>query len=114
MLYFVLAVASLSHPLLLLLLPFLSSRAGLPVSNDDTDSNKSGSSHSDLHAGLSHPGMLVFPAPSLAFQKGKQLPRGIYLNTHELVDISNDSESAQLRRLDRCVQTHHVGLSATT
>jgi len=73
------------------------------VNNDDTDSNKSGSSRSDPHGGHAQPGMLVFPASNMNFQKGKQLPRGIYLNTHELVDLSNDSDSTQLRRIDRWV-----------
>lgn len=69
--------------------------AGLSVSNDDTDSNKSGSSRSDLHGYSS----LLYQLPHLG--KGKQLPKGIYLNTMELLDLTNDEDSANVRRMDR-------------
>lgn len=76
---------SLSHPL----------RAGLPVSNDDTDSNKSDSSRSDPHSY-----QILYQPPS---SKGKQLPKGIYLNTTELVELANDEDNANSRRLDRYI-----------
>ena len=83
-------------------------RAGLPVSNDDTDSNKSGSSRSDPSNHVGSYGSLLYHHPThhhthLAGQgaKGKQLPKGIYLNTMELLELSNDEDNANARRLDR-------------
>ena len=70
-------------------------RAGLPVSNDETDSNKSGSSHSDPY----HHTTLLYPHQHQG--KGKQLPKGMHLNTIELLDLANDEDSANSRRLDR-------------
>ena len=73
-------------------------RAGLPVSNDETDSNKSGSSHSDPHA---YHSSLLYPPTLPHLGKGKQLPKGIHLSTMELLELANDEDSANARRLDR-------------
>ena len=84
------------------------SSVGLPVNNDDTDSNKSGSSHSDFHNyQITSTSLMYHPPP---FSKGKQLPKGIHLNTVELVDISNDNDNAQIRRLDRYMNGNNVGV----
>lgn len=87
---------------------FLSSRAGLPVSNDETDSNKSGSSHSDPHT---YHTSLLYPHPHQV--KGKQLPKGMHLNTMELLDLTNDEDSANARRLDR-LGAGELGLGDTS
>ena len=78
------------------------------MSNDDTDSNKSGSSRSDPNNPVGSYGSLLYPPSShhhahLTGQgaKGKQLPKGIYLNTMELLELSNDEDNANARRLDR-------------
>ena len=50
--------------------------AGLPVTNDDADSTKSGSSRSDSYTAP------TFPAPILLTSKGKQLPRVNNINVY--------------------------------
>ena len=86
--------------------------AGLPVNNDDTDSNKSGSSRSDPHHHGGYHSSLLYQHPSHHHHahvlgpggKGKQLPKGIYLSTMELLELANDEDSANVRRLDRWVR----------
>lgn len=93
-----------SHPMQLTPSSSPSCRAGLPVSNDETDSNKSGSSHSDPY----HSTLLY---PHQHQPKGKQLPKGMHLNTMELLDLTNDEDSANSRRLDRQVLSFKLEIS---
>ena len=91
--------------------------AGLPVNNDDTDSNKSGSSRSDPHHHGGYHSSLHYQHPSHHHHthvlgpggKGKQLPKGIYLSTMELLELANDEDSASVRRLDRWVRGCYLG-----
>ncbi|XP_064394804.1 REST corepressor 3-like [Halichondria panicea] len=77
---------------------------GMPISNDDTDSNKSGSSRSETFA-APLPIMLP-PLPLGPGAKGKQLPKGIYLSTHELSSLTNDTSHTFLQQLDREIKLY--------
>ena len=73
--------------------------AGMPVSNDDADSTKSGSSRSDNH---SQP-TFHHPYPIMLVGKGKQLPKGIYLSTAELVELAGTNDPVHLKHLDQSI-----------
>lgn len=74
--------------------------AGIPLSNDETESTQSGSSRSDSQ--VFHPPLTLPPsAIILGAGKGKQLPRGMFLSPNEMSALASDTEGTQLRRCDK-------------